>query len=78
MPARKKKAERPAPRIVQPNAAGIDVGSDAHVVAVPSDRGAQPIRTFGVFTADLRELATWLKDCRITTVVLEGGSTSKG
>jgi transposase len=56
---------------VHANAAGIDVGSEAHVVAVPADRDAQPLRTFGVFTADLRALAEWLRQCQVTTVALE-------
>ena len=71
MPATKKRSPAPPPKVVHPNAAGIDVGSEAHVVAVPGDRDAQPVRTFGVFTADLRTLADWLKQCGVTTVVLE-------
>jgi transposase len=38
---------------------------------VPGDRDPQPVRTFGVFTADLRALAAWLKQCGVTTVVVE-------
>lgn len=71
MPAKKKRVPVPPPRVVNPNAAGIDVGSENHVVAVPSDRDVEPIRTFGVFTADLRLLAEWLRQCAVTTVVLE-------
>jgi len=71
MPAKKKRIPVPSPRIVHPNAAGIDVGSEAHVVAVPADRDAEPVRTFAVFTADLRTLADWLKRCGVTSVVLE-------
>ena len=71
MPAPKKRSSAPAPNVVHPNAAGIDVGSEAHVVAVPVDRDPEPVRSFGVFTADLRTLAAWLKRCAITTVVLE-------
>ncbi len=60
------------PRIVHPDAAGIDVGSESHVVAVGRDRcPGEPIRTFGVFTADLREMTDWLKGCGVRTVVLE-------
>ena len=40
-------------RKVNPSAAGIDCGSDAHYVAVPEDRDPQPVRRFGAFTADL-------------------------
>src|SRR5262249_8805887 len=71
MPGKKKRAPTPPPRVVHPNAAGIDVGSEAHVVAVPSDRDDAPIRTFGVFTADLRTLADWLRQCGVTSIVLE-------
>ena len=39
------------------NAAGIDVGADAHWVAVPPDRDERPVQCFGAFTADLYALA---------------------
>ena len=71
MPVRKKRSLAPTPHIVRPDAAGIDVGSAAHVVAVPVDRDSEPIRTFGVFTAELRLLADWLKKCGVRSVVLE-------
>ena len=35
------------------HAAGIDVGADAHWVAVPPDRDERPVQCFGAFTADL-------------------------
>src|ERR1700751_5831203 len=57
--------------LINPNAAGIDVGSKEHVVAVPPDRDAQPVRTFQAFTPDLHELAAWLKRCGIETVAVE-------
>src|SRR5260370_29053476 len=53
------------------NAAGIDVGSAEHYVAVPTDRDAEPVQSFGSFTADLHRMARWLKDCRIQTVVMQ-------
>jgi transposase len=53
------------------NAAGIDVGSAEHYVAVPISRDPQPVQTFGSFTADLHRLARWLKACRIETVVMQ-------
>jgi transposase len=56
---------------VNPNAAGIDCGSDVHYVAVPEDRDPQPVRRFGAFTADLVALAAWLKACGVTTVAIE-------
>ena len=57
--------------VINPNAAGVDVGAKMHVVAVPCDRDPQPVRTFGAFTPDLHEMAAWLKRCGIQTVALE-------
>ena len=53
------------------DAAGIDIGSQEHYVAVPADRDPEPVRTFGSFTPDLHEMAAWLKQCRIKTVAME-------
>ena len=53
------------------NAAGIDVGSRSHFVAVPEERDVVSVREFGAFTSDLEELADWLKRCGITTVAME-------
>ena len=53
------------------NAAGIDVGSDRHVVAVPAGRDEVSVREFGAFTTDLHALADWLTKCGITTVAME-------
>jgi len=53
------------------HAAGIDVGSAEHYVAVPPDRDADPVQKFGSFTADLHRMARWLKACRIQTVVMQ-------
>jgi transposase len=49
----------------------MDVGADAHWVAVPKDRDEQPVQCFGAFTADLYALAEWLRQCQIETVVME-------
>jgi len=57
--------------VIQPDAAGIDVGAKEHVVAVPCDRDERPVRTFQAFTPELHELAAWLKRCGIRSVALE-------
>jgi transposase len=57
--------------VVNPNAAGIDAGSETHYVSVPEDRDAEPVREFGTFTRDLEALAEWLIGCGITTVAIE-------
>jgi len=58
-------------QIINPDAAGIDVHSDMHMVCVPADRDANPVRRFGANTVDLHEIVAWLKKCRIKTVALE-------
>src|SRR5215475_14713533 len=58
-------------QVAYPNAAGIDVGSASHFVAVPADRDEKPVREFPSFTQDLQALAQWLKDCGIDVVAME-------
>lgn len=53
------------------NAAGIDIGSEEHWVAVPPDRAPQSVRKFGAFTVDLQAIAEWLTQCGIENVVME-------
>ena len=62
---------RAALAITHPNAAGIDIGSASHFVAVPPDRDETPVREFPSFTADLHALADWLKACKVDTVAME-------
>lgn len=54
-----------------PNAAGIDIGSASHFVAVPADRDERAVREFRSFTQDLQALAQWLKDCHVDIVAME-------
>ena len=56
---------------MEPNAAGIDVGSFSHFVAVPTGRDEKCVREFSAFTADLYALADWLKKCGVKTVAME-------
>jgi transposase len=68
---RKFNPSRPALNVMQPDAAGIDVGATEMYVAVPEDRDPQPVRCFATFTPDLHALADWLQACRIRTVAME-------
>jgi len=52
-------------------AAGIDIGSRSHFVAVPEGTDEQPVREFCTFTGDLERLADWLISCGVTTVAME-------
>jgi len=57
--------------LAHPNAAGIDIGSASHFVAVPADRDDEPVREFKSFTDDLNALADWLRRCDVDTVAIE-------
>jgi transposase len=87
MTPRQPKKPRPprradALRITHPHAAGIDVHSNVHWVAVPpGDAPPAPadhpanlpahVRAFGACTADLQQLADWLAQCGVRTVAME-------
>lgn len=57
--------------VIEPSAAGIDIGATQIFVAVPADRDPEPVRCFPTFTVDLERLADWLQHCRIRTVAME-------
>ena len=57
--------------ILYPNAAGIDISSKEHYVAVNPESSSTPIRAFGSFTEDLNAIALWLKECHVDTVAME-------
>ena len=71
VPPAKRKSSRTALTISHPNAAGIDIGSTSHFVAVPADRDDQPVREFPSFTVDLHALADWLAACGVDIVAME-------
>lgn len=66
-----RKRTRRSLSIAHPHAAGIDIGSREHFVAVPEDRDQPTVRSFSAYTADLETMAGWLKTCGITTVAME-------
>jgi transposase len=70
MAKRKEKAVRRSV-LLEPNAAGIDIGAQEIYVAVPPDRDEHATRRFSSFTCDLQALADWLQGCRIRTVAME-------
>ena len=75
MAQRKRPATQAAITLTHPNAAGIDIGSAAHFVAVPPDRDDQPVREFSSFTDDLH-FASWLGLCPGTKIT--GGKVMSG
>jgi len=57
--------------VLYPNAAGIDIASKLHYVAVNPDSDPTPVRSFGTFTQDLFAICEWLIKCNVTTVAME-------
>ena len=66
-----KKVDWKALEIVHPDAAGIDVGGSEHWVAISPDRDPEPVRRFGCFTADLREMGRWLVARGVRSVAMQ-------
>ena len=62
---------------VNPHAAGIDLGSRTHYVAV--GQSDDDVKRFGCYTSDLYQMSDWLKQSSIKTVAIESkGSYWKG
>jgi len=59
--------------VVNPNAAGIDIGSRSHWVSVGQD--AEDVKEFGVYSQDHQELCKWLEKHKVTTVAKESTGT---
>jgi transposase len=67
------KKEKIALDVVNPQAAGIDVGSRSHYVAI--GQTDEDVREFGVYNEDLIALAQWLLDNEVRTVAMESTGT---
>jgi transposase len=51
--------------VLHADTAGIDIGATEIYVAVPAGRDEEPVRCFGGFTGDLRDIAAWLGQCGV-------------
>lgn len=72
--SRQSKSKKQSWKVVNPHAAGIDIGASQHYVAVAPDAvaaGEATVRSFGCFTEDLDAMVEWLKACGVTTVAME-------
>jgi transposase len=76
----RRRSKKPAPQTppalnpnLHPDAAGIDVGAEELVAALPPGRDPEgkDVRTFRTFTSGVRALRDWLVANRIATVALE-------
>jgi transposase len=59
--------------VVNPHAAGIDVGSRSHWTAIGQD--AEDLREFGVYSEDQMAICKWFKDHGITHIAMESTGT---
>jgi hypothetical protein len=64
----------PTIRVLEPNAAGIEIGATEVFVAIPSDRDPRPVRRFSTFTDHLNCLVDWLQTCGVDSVAMESSS----
>lgn len=58
-------------KIVNPNAAGIDISSKDYYVAVPEEKLKDDVVVFGSFTEDLHKIAKHLQKYNVDTVAME-------
>ena len=56
-------------KVIHEHAAGIDVGSRSHFVAIGQKQ--EEVKEFGVYTPDHLDMIQYLKDHRITTIAME-------
>ena len=69
MPSRTRSS--PGMPVIHDRAAGIDIGSRFHVVAIAADLSDEPVQTFQAFTGDLERMADWLVAVGIETAAME-------
>ena len=55
--------------VINPQAAGIDVGSRTHLVAI--DQNKDNVREFGVYTKDHQQMIDHLHQHGVTTIAME-------
>lgn len=67
----KKKRHSQGLPVINPHAAGIDVGDTQYDVAISDGESGYETREYPSFTEDLAELVNWLKAEGITTVAIE-------
>src|SRR5690606_10788002 len=60
-------------QVVNPQAAGIDVGSRSHWAATGQSEG--DVREYGVFNEDLFAMADWLNEKQVETIAMESTGT---
>lgn len=57
--------------VINPDAAGIDVGASEMWVCVPGENDRERVRKFGTDTVELEAIAAWLRERGVKTVAME-------
>lgn len=61
-------------KVINSNAAGIDIASNVHYVCVPNPNPKEEygiVKSFGSFTRDLHDIVSWIKEHKVSTVAME-------
>ena len=56
-------------KIINPHAAGIDIGSKSHYVGIGQRK--DDVREFGVYTTDHEKMVAYLKKHKVTSIAME-------
>ncbi len=56
---------------INPDCAGIDIGSRSHFLAIPPNRDGDTVREYPSTTSGVLEICTWLKENGVKTVAME-------
>ncbi|MYF01942.1 MAG: IS110 family transposase, partial [Gammaproteobacteria bacterium] len=67
----KERRGEPSLTVRYPHCAGLDVGKKELYVAVADDAAVDNVRTFGTYTAALKQLSSWLRDGGVQQVAME-------
>ena len=67
----KERRGEPPLTVRYPHGAGIDIGKKELYVAVAEDAAVENVRTFGTYTAALKQRSSWLHDCGVPQVAME-------
>ncbi|MEM4203728.1 MAG: hypothetical protein QXS54_06635, partial [Candidatus Methanomethylicaceae archaeon] len=57
--------------VVNPHAAGADIGAQQIYVCIPGPDQTHIVRAFGTYTADLHAIADWLVENGIQSIAME-------
>ncbi len=57
--------------MLNPDTAGIDIGSEFHWSCVPATHTEKNVQKFGAYTGELKRMCQWFKECGITSIAME-------